>query len=266
MPAPGPTLSSTRDEHEVSRSRAPAPRPAAAPAQRSTARLGLLEGFELRSNGAGVSLPMSAQRVLAFLALHTRPLQRVYVAGNLWSEVDDDRAGARLRTALWRAQRACCDLVDATSTHVTLAVGVAVDARDAAARARRVLRSPAERRPEDLSELCAAGELLPDWYDEWLMIEREQFRQLRLHALESLCDALAAAGRFAEATEAGLAAVAAEPLRESAHRALMRVHLAEGNPGEAMRQYGFYRELVTSQLGVQPSEMIDVLLRRARSA
>jgi len=228
--------------------------------------LGLLEGFELRSNGAKVSLPMSAQRMLAFVALHTRPLQRAYVAGSLWTEVDDHRAGARLRTALWRTQGAGCHLLDATSTHVTLAEGVAVDARDAIGLARRVLRSPGERRPEDLNELCAAGELLPDWYDEWLVIEREQFRQLRLHALESLCDAQVAAGRFADATEAGLAAVAAEPLRESAHRAVMRVHLAEGNRGEAVRQYGFYRKLVTSQLGIAPSEMIEILLRRAQTA
>jgi len=48
-------------------------------------------------------------------------------------------------------------------------------------------------------------------------IERKRFRQLRAHALERLCERLAAAHGFGEAVEAGLAASTIEPLRESAH-------------------------------------------------
>ena len=44
-------------------------------------------------------------------------------------------------------------------------------------------------------------------------------------------------GRFALAIIAGLASVSSDPTRESAHRALMRAHLLEGNPSEAIRQY-----------------------------
>ena len=42
-------------------------------------------------------------------------------------------------------------------------------------------------------------------------MERERFHQLRLHALEALCDRLTTAGRYGEAIDAGLAAVTAEP-------------------------------------------------------
>jgi DNA-binding SARP family transcriptional activator len=69
-----------------------------------------------------------------------------------------------------------------------------------------------------------------------VLVERERFRQLRLHALEALCRRLTGDGLHAEAVDAGIAAIAAEPLRESAHRALMSAHVAEGNRGEAMRQ------------------------------
>ena len=49
------------------------------------------------------------------------------------------------------------------------------------------------------------GEILPDWYDDWLLLERERIRQLRLHALEAIrCTRLTAAGRFGEAIEAAL--------------------------------------------------------------
>lgn len=43
--------------------------------------------------------------------------------------------------------------------------------------------------------LMFAGELLPDWCDDWLVVDREQRHQMRLHALEQLSDRLAAAGR-----------------------------------------------------------------------
>ena len=47
----------------------------------------------------------------------------------------------------------------------------------------------------------------------------------------SICaERLAEAGRFGEATEAGLASIRDDPLRESARRALIAAHLAEGKP------------------------------------
>src|SRR6266571_3495035 len=59
------------------------------------------------------------------------------------------------------------------------------------------------RNPEELSI-----DLLPYWYEDWVLVERERFRQLRLHALEALCEQLTALGRFDHAVEAGIAAVA----------------------------------------------------------
>ena len=72
---------------------------------------------------------------------------------------------------------------------------------------------------------------------------------------------MTAAGRFAEAAEAGLAAVEGEPLRESAHRALIATYLAEGNPGEAIRQYQFFSRCLHDQLELEPSELMEDLVR-----
>lgn len=232
----------------------------------STARnptvLELMSGFELRHGGKPVLLPLSAQRLVAFLALQDRPLLRLYVAGTLWLHTSEARANASLRSALWRLQRHGSCVVCATSRHLSLAPAVEVDVRRAAASAHRVMRARTALEPADAHEVRRSGELLPDWYDDWLVVERERFRQLRLHALESLADRLAAEHRYGEAVEIGLIAVAAEPLRESAHRAVITIHLAEGNVGEAIRQYEAYRVLVDRQLGIGPSEglrrLVDV--------
>ena len=85
------------------------------------------------------------------------------------------------------------------------------------------------------------------------MLEIEEWRQLRLHALEGLARSLTSERRFAEAAAAALAAVRAEPLRESGHAALISVHQAEGNQSEALREFERYRELLFLELGLEPT-------------
>ena len=65
--------------------------------------------------------------------------------------------------------------------------------------------------------------------------------------------------RFCDALQVGLAAVRAEPLRESAHRLLVRVHLREGNVAEAIRQYRSYADLLRRELHATPSPVIQRL-------
>lgn len=219
-------------------------------------QLNLLGGFDLRSKGRSVTLPMSAQRLIAFLALQGGPLRRLHVAGKLWTDAAEDRANANLRTALWRAHRPGYELVETINSQLTLAEAVVVDVQEIAGRARRLVRQPPQCEETDLEDLCVTGELLPDWYDDWALLERERFRELRVRALESLCDELLVDRRFGEAAEAGINAVASEPLRESAHRALIRVYLAEGNRCEAIRQFGHYRDLVRRAFGIEPSDQI----------
>ena len=219
--------------------------------------LGLLHGFRLERNGLAFQLPLGVQRLVAFLAVHNRPLNRLFVAGSLWINSNEEHANANLRTALWRLRHLGFPLVEATRSHLALAPDVLVDLHESAARARQVLRHERASTPEDVDAMLFGGDLLPDWYDDWLLIERECFRQLRLHALEMLCEDLAAAGAYAAAVEAGLACVAAEPLRESSHRVLIKVHLAEGNRGEAMRQYGLFRTLLFDELGLEPTTALQ---------
>jgi DNA-binding SARP family transcriptional activator len=249
-----------RDNSTVLRRQYPPRKARRESSEEGVVRIGLLQGFELFVRDRPVSLPLSAQRVLAFLALHDRPLQRLYVAGTLWLNSTDAKAGASLRTALWRLRTPSLRLVDATATHIELAKHVAVDVRETRAAAEQAIRHEVPADDDAAISLYRAGELLPDWSEDWILIERERFRQLQLHALETLCLDLTAAGRYTEATRAGLAAVEGEPLRESAHRALIGAYLAEGNPSEALRQFRLFRGLLRDKLGLEPSPlMLDLM-------
>jgi DNA-binding SARP family transcriptional activator len=109
-----------------------------------------------------------------------------------------------------------------------------------------------------------SGEVLPGWYEDWLLVERERFRQIRLQALESLCDAYAVQGDHGRAIDAGLAAIELDPLRESAHRALMRAHLAQGNLAEVARTLEGFCTQVWDQLGIPPSTLMRTMADELR--
>jgi DNA-binding SARP family transcriptional activator len=228
----------------------------------SSVRLDLLSGFELWVDQKPVTLISSAQRLVAFLALKDKPLGRTYVAGVLWPETTTSQASANLRSALWRTQRACRQLITASVQHLALNERVSVDARSAKALAHRLLDRTATVDLDDSDSLRSdlLADLLPDWYDDWVLIERERYHQLRLHALEAMCERLTNGGHHGEAVDAGLAAVRAEPLRESAHQSLIKAYLAEGNRWEAVRQYHHCRRLLLTELGLEPSPALRALL------
>ena len=221
-------------------------------------RLTLLGAFDLSVGGESITLPMNGQRVLVFLALHGRSLLRPFVAGSLWLDSPEDRAAGSLRSALWRLNRRH-RFIETNGERLHLAADVAVDVDAASAQAHRLL-DPTESGCPSPQGLLLSRDLLPDWYDDWVAVERERFRQLRVHALERLCDRLVEANRFGEAIEAGLAAMKSEPLRESAHRALVRAHLAEGNRNEALTQYRRFRALLNDELGLEPSPEMEELV------
>jgi len=227
--------------------------------QRPAIRIELLKGFQVSIGDRPIPLPTSAERLIALLSLSERPLRRNSVAGILWTDITEERAGGNLRTTIWRTRRPGVDLVQGRGCMLTLSPDVRVDVRDMTSQASRLLCGGCLESDYDFTKLV--GDLLPFWDDEWVVIERERLRQLRLHALERLCSRLTEIGRLPEAIEAGLAAVQTEPLRESAHRALIAAHIAEGNLSEALAQYRSFARIIQRDLGRQPSEQIESLIR-----
>jgi len=227
----------------------------------SPVRLGLLGGFRLSIEAEEIPLPKNAQRLVSFLALQARPLLRTYIAGSLWGDVTDGRAGGSLRSALSRLRHPTYTLVALSSDHIELSATVTVDLREGEALAHRIL-DPTQGLDDiaEVNEEVLSTDLLPDWTEDWVLLERESYHQLRLRALEALCRRLTAKGRIGQAVQAGMAAVAGEPLRESAHRALIEAHIAEHNVAAALREYESYRDLLERELGLTPSDALRELL------
>ena len=209
----------------------------------------LLGHFELRVGGAVVALPAGPQRVLAYLALRGTT-SRSRLAGELWPDATHERAMGCLRTAIWRVNPATHGLVWASGSALDLSPHAEVDVRRVIRASGALLEAAV---PPAVATEPPAVELLPTWDDHWLVHDRERVRQLQLHALEAGSQRLMAAGRFGLGLDWALAAVRADPLRESAHRAVIRIHVAEGNITEARRAYDTCADLLRSELGVQPS-------------
>jgi DNA-binding SARP family transcriptional activator len=222
--------------------------------------LRVLGGFDLRVGPRPVRLSASGRRVLALLAIGGPALLRETLAGRVWEWSSQSRAHANLRNALWRIRRADRRLVETDHEQVRLGGDVTVDLHASVAEARRLLdRRHTCEAAADAVDLLET-DILPDWDDDWVLLERERHRQLRVHALEALSIRLTDEGRFAEAIDTAYAAIAAEPLRESAHDVLIRAHLAEGNRGEATRQFAAYRRLLHDELGLPPSSRLEALV------
>jgi DNA-binding SARP family transcriptional activator len=240
------------------------------PARRDAlAHLSLLGRFALHltpETSIRHELPVSSagQKVLALLALQARPVSRDWMTGQLWPDSDQRHGSWCLRAALHRLPLPQGHrLVVGTDDRLALAPEVEVDVHVQGAHALAVAEGgpSGDGHAVQLDHISALEhDVLPGWDEDWLLLERERHRQLRLHALESLARSLTAQRRYALALHCALAAVDAEPLRESAHRRVIEVHLAEGNVGEAIRQFRLCSRHFARELRISPSRSLHELV------
>lgn len=223
-------------------------------------RLNLLSEFQLLIEDRHVAVPHGVQRLLAFLAIAARPVARSRVAGQLWLDVPEWRALGNLRSALWRLRRISQPIVRSIDDRLVLDSEVAVDLVELTQLTSTLAADPDPNSLARLPQVVAATDVLPGWEDEWIIVERERFRELRLHALERASEALLAGGNHSAAVQAALAAITAEPFRDSAQRLLMQAYLNEGNAAAALRTYHAFRELMQVELGLEPSDAMAQLV------
>lgn len=166
----------------------------------------MLPNLELVRKGGSLNLPARAQRLIALLAVTGGSISRSAAAERLWPDVVNARACASLRATLWGLARGPWSPVVVDND--TLALDSSVESQLESAHALAMSVLDGSHVPVDTT--CAerlSHDLLPDWADEWLVHERELYRQLRLHALDQLCLLHAGAGRFALAIMAEPASV-----------------------------------------------------------
>lgn len=221
--------------------------------------LRLLDGFTLEADGTRVSVVPGVRKLLALLALRDTPADRRTVAGLLWPDTTARRAAACLRSTLWRVAQPGVRLVLTREDQLVLAPTVEVDFRRAARLAADVASDRAQ--PDERAVAVLKADLLPGWEHPWVLDEQDWWRQARLRGLEALSERFRLGGDHLHAHQAALAAVHSDPLRESAQRTLVELHLADGNPVAALRQYTRYRTQLRGELGLSPSPRLQRLVQ-----
>lgn len=225
--------------------------------------LHLLGGFELRGPEGPVEVPGAVQRLVAYIALQGGSVARVRAAADLWPGVASGQAAASLRSTLWRARRVGELVAPGSRTLLRLAPSVEVDVH-ALAGAGGLLPLLQPGRAFNV-------ELLPDWFDDWVVIERERLRHLELRVLDSEAEQQLSQGQTAEALDTTLRAIRLEPLREASHQALIRIFLRSGDRSAALSHYERFAALLRQELDLGPDPVTTALVapylsRRRRPA
>ena len=206
-----------------------------------TRRLAVVGGLGVLPS---VRLSLPSRRLLAFLAVAGPEASRGVVAGRLWADIPETQARANLRRAIWQSPGGW---VVADGDELRL------DAEVDLTRLHEVACAAIEGAPLTMDEIdLLSRDLLPGWHEEWAIPAQEAFHLLRVQALEAACVTMTQQRMHALATQAGTAALAADPLRESAAYALILAHLQEGNRHAAAMRFRAFARTLEEELGVAP--------------
>ena len=219
-------------------------------------RIRLFGQFELAWGDAPLPTPRSsvACSLLAYLVVHhDRVFPRDVLAGAFWPERPDAAARRALSQALWQIRqslRSAAGRLAAKKDSVAFLLHPDdwLDVADFEERA----RTSATRLLEQAVALYRA-DFLEGSYDDWALLERERLRELYLHALEQLITLHKQRGDYEQALTYAQRLAAADPLREAAHRELLRLYHLLGRTRAALEQFATLRELLAQELGISPS-------------
>lgn len=214
----------------------------------------LLGALHVTRDGRPRPLTAAASRLVAAVAVRRR-ISRLELAELLWPETSSTRSASNLRTALSRLRNAEPGLVVIAGETASLSV-TTTDLELLSEWISRALGGAEPLPPPVGAHLT----LLPGWTDPWIVEAREQLDLLRLHALEVTAMGFLSAGRTGPAAHAAILALALDPLRESAARILIEVHLRGGNAADALRAYRRFAEILAGELGTVPSPSLTAML------
>ena len=188
-----------------------------------------------------------AESLLAYLILHPESHAREKLAALFWGDMGDAQARASLRNALAILRKHLGDgLLIATRERAQLNAEFPlwVDVWE--------FQKAIKTTPQDVAELYR-GQLLDDFYDDWVVPEREALQRLYLDALLGLCQQMRAQGEHERTIEYGRLILRAERTNEAAYQHLMFSEAILGNRSAALELYEACRRVLESELGVEPA-------------
>lgn len=220
----------------------------------------LLGQFDVRLEGEPVEIPSRpAQSLFAYLVLHPgKSHRRELLAGMFWPDSDEKNARSNLRHALWRLRKSIDEYIKADNMTVAF---------DPSARyqldVERLDFEPDDTALEECFERLEGyqGELLPGFYDDWIVAERDRVEALFNQRMQQLTERLMREQRWAGVLEWAERWIARSSLPEEAFRALMQAHAALGDAAGVAMSYERLANSLHEDLGVEPSPQSQSLYK-----
>ncbi|MEM7127842.1 MAG: BTAD domain-containing putative transcriptional regulator [Chloroflexota bacterium] len=234
--------------------------------------------------------------LLAYLAVEAeQPHNRSTLAALLWPDINSKHALRNLRNTLHRLKQTLDkrspDLIDQLleitrqtiqfkpeiSTQPAQTIMVDITDFQALVAANQIHQhARLADCPDCLSRLTEAaglyqGELLAGFglvdappFEEWLTLRREMLHQQAIIVLQSLAEAYEAQADYDRAHTFAQRLLSLDTYREDAHQQLMRLLALRGLPDQALAQYASCRQLLRTELGVEPSPETVALVEQIR--
>ena len=229
----------------------------------------LLGSFELKINGQTAHLPTrKIETLLAYLTLHPHAQKREKIASMLWGDSPEELARRSLRTALSALRKELgeeCLISDRESIQLNPAFSLWVDVQEMEKQTKDI---PLTHSPitSAINLNLYRGDLLQDFYDEWVLGEREHYRNLYLNALLQLAQFLRMQGEYPRVIEISQRIVAIDPVNERAYQHLLFCYGALGDRSAALKTYKECSFQLQEKLGVSPSEDTEMLYQHVKKS
>ncbi|HEX9674904.1 MAG TPA: protein kinase [Anaerolineales bacterium] len=220
----------------------------------------ILGRFQARVNGRVVEFPSRAsQSLLAFMLINRGvAFRRELLAGMFWPDSEETIARNNLRHVLWQIRRALGDVFTADKVTVALDPAIQLDL-DADA----IVGASAKSVEATLQAVDRYhGDLLPGFYEEWVILERERLREAYARLMERLLEGLIEARRWSEVSTWAERWIALGHVPEPAYRSLMVAHAARGDQAGVAAIYQRCVDTLERDLGVDPSPQTRSLHQR----
>lgn len=206
--------------------------------------------------------PPKVSALLAYLLLRrAHPTPRDQAAFTLWADASEAEARSNLRRHLHLLRRALpepsADRPWLIAEHETLQWNRGADYWLDIEAFENTLDGAQAQGAESISGLQAAldcynGDLLENFYEDWVLDERLRLRERFASALERIGALHEAGGDLRAAIAACKRLLAHEPLREETHRRLMQLHYWAGDRAAALQQFEECKRLMQEKLSVEP--------------
>jgi predicted ATPase len=241
----------------------------ATPTAVSLLRVYLFGRFRAESAQGPIHLPTrKIEALLAYLILHPKPHSREKLAALFWGDFSDSQARASLRNALPILRRQFGSellLADRETVQLDPSSWLWVDALEFRRQATNFLAGSGSD-PALINVELYQGDLLTDFYDDWVLAEREYYRTLYLETLLRLTQQRRAQAEYRRAIDYAGKLLSHDPANEAAYQNLMFCYLALGDRQAALKQYEICQRILRDELDVEPQPETIALYRRIKQA